>query len=49
MDNHLAGAVFVTVNPCLVSLRGHPRYEAVIKKLGVPLRHAASAPHTVST
>jgi thioredoxin-like negative regulator of GroEL len=49
VDNHLAGAVFVAVNPCLVSLRGHPRYEAVVKKLGVPLRRGASAPHTVST
>jgi serine/threonine protein kinase len=42
---HLGSIAFVGVDPCLVALRGHPRYEALLKRVGSPM---ASAPHTVS-
>ena len=38
-------AVFVQADPCLRALRGHPRFDALIQRLGAP---TASAPHTVS-
>jgi len=38
-------AAFVQTDPCLKSLRGNPRFEALIQRLGMP---TASAPHTVS-
>ena len=38
-------AVFVQTDPCLRTLRNDPRFEALIRRLGVP---TASAPHTVS-
>ncbi len=49
VDSHVGGSVFIAVDPVLTSLRGHPRYEALIKRVGVPRRHAVSVPHTALT
>ena len=48
-DEHSAGCVFLGVDPSLSSLRGQPRYEAVITRVGVSPPRMASAAHTVST
>jgi serine/threonine protein kinase len=48
-DEHTGGCVFLGVDPCLSSLRGHPRYEAVLSRVGVAPPRMASAAHTVST
>jgi serine/threonine protein kinase len=39
------GAVFIAVEPALRTLRGNPRYEELLRRVGVP---TASAPRTVS-
>jgi serine/threonine protein kinase len=49
VDRHTGGCVFLGVDPALKSLHGHPRFEAVLKRVGVPLRQTASAAHTTST
>jgi eukaryotic-like serine/threonine-protein kinase len=49
VDSHVGGSVFIAIDPVLTSLRGHPRYEALIKRVGVPRPHAVSIPHTAST
>lgn len=46
VDAHAGGAVFIGVDPALRRLRGHPRYEAILSRVGVP---TASAPHTTPT
>jgi TolB-like protein len=46
VDTHAGGAVFLGVDPTLVKLRGNPRYEAILTRVGTP---RASIPHTVST
>ena len=48
-DEHSAGCVFLGVDPSLSPLRGQPRYEAVITRVGVSPPRMASAAHTVST
>ena len=48
-DEHTGGCVFLGVDPSLSSLRGHPRYEAVLSRVGVAPPRMASATHTVST
>ena len=40
------GAVFINVDPCMHPLRSEPRFQALVKLVGVP---TASAPHTVPT
>jgi serine/threonine-protein kinase len=45
VDSQAGGAVFIAVEPTLQTLRGNPRYEALINRVGVP---TASAPHTAS-
>ncbi|HEV3485364.1 MAG TPA: hypothetical protein VG106_08155, partial [Vicinamibacterales bacterium] len=45
IDGRNGMAVFVQTDPCLRTLRNDPRFEALIRRLGVP---TASAPHTVS-
>jgi serine/threonine protein kinase len=48
-EEHSGGCVFLGVDPSLSSLRGQPRYEAVITRVGVAPPRMASAAHTVST
>ena len=48
-DEHIGGCVFLGVDPNLSSLRGHPRYEAVLSRVGVAPPRTASAAHTTST
>jgi tetratricopeptide (TPR) repeat protein len=48
-DEHTGGCVFLGVDPILSSLRGQPRYEAVLNRVGVALPRTASAAHTTST
>jgi serine/threonine protein kinase len=43
---HLGGCVFLDTDPCLSALRGNPRYEGLIRRVGMP---TASARHTVSS
>lgn len=45
---HVGGAIFIAVDPTLRLLAGEPRYEAMIRQVGVPLQRTASAPRTVS-
>jgi hypothetical protein len=42
---HLGSIAFIGVDPGLAGLRGNPRYEALLTRVGSPM---ASAPHTVS-
>ena len=46
VDAHAGGCVFIGVDPTLIALRGNPRYEATLNRVGMP---RASTPHTVST
>ena len=46
VDAHVGGAVFIAVDPTLRTLRGNPRYDAIIRRVGSPM---ASAAHTTST
>lgn len=46
VDAHVGGVVFIGVDPTLVSLKGNPRYDAVVKRAGLP---TVSAKRTVST
>jgi serine/threonine protein kinase len=45
VDAHVGGAVFIAVDPKLRTMRGNPRYEALLNRVGSPM---ASAPHTAS-
>ena len=45
VDAHVGGSVFIGVDPTLRQLRGNPRYDALLKRVGSPM---ASAPHTAS-
>lgn len=49
VDLHVAGSVFIAADRCLAKLRGNPRYDALVKRVGVPLAHTASTPHTALT
>ena len=49
VDHHLGACVFLGVDPALAPLQSHPRYEAVLKRVGVGPRQTASAAHTAST
>jgi eukaryotic-like serine/threonine-protein kinase len=49
VDLHVGGCVFLGVDPGLRGLHGQPRFEAALKRIGVPLRQTASAAHTAST
>jgi serine/threonine protein kinase len=46
IDAKSGNSVFVVVDPCLRRLQGTPRFQQIVKRLGVP---TVSAPHTVST
>ena len=45
----LARCVFLGVDPNLAVLRSHPRYQAVLNRVGVGPQQMASAAHTAST
>jgi serine/threonine protein kinase len=45
VDFRASNAVFIACEPSLYPLHGHPRFERVLSRLGVP---TASAPHTAS-
>ncbi len=49
IEERVGGVVFIGVDPCLRTLRGEPRYDALIKRVGIPLPQMASIPHTAST
>jgi serine/threonine protein kinase len=49
VDERTGGCVFLGVDPCISALVGHPRYEAILKRIGVDPLRRASTPHTVST
>jgi eukaryotic-like serine/threonine-protein kinase len=49
VDEHLGACVFLGVDSSLVALRDHPRYQALLKRVGVAPQHMASAAHTAST
>jgi serine/threonine-protein kinase len=49
VEAHVSGCVFMAFDPCLSSLKGLPRFDALLTRIGVPLPHTASAPHTAST
>ena len=36
VDHHVGGCVFLGVDPLLTSMRGMPRFEAVIRRVGIP-------------
>ena len=46
VDAHLGGVVFIGIDPVLCRLRGHPRYDAVVSRAGLP---TVSAARTAST
>jgi TolB-like protein len=46
VDGHVGSSVFIGVEPTLRRLRGNPRYEAILRRVGSP---TASAAHTAST
>ena len=46
LDENVGGVVFIGVDPTLSKLKGHPRYDAVVTRAGLP---TVSAPRTVST
>jgi serine/threonine protein kinase len=49
VEERVGGCVFLGVDSCVTKLAGHPRYEAVLKRIGVAPPQEASTPHTVST
>jgi hypothetical protein len=46
VEAHVGGSVFIAVDPTLRTLRGNPRYDAIVRRVGSPM---ASAAHTAST
>jgi hypothetical protein len=42
VGSHVGGTVFLGVDPCLRPLHTHPRYEALLKRVGIPPRTAAA-------
>jgi eukaryotic-like serine/threonine-protein kinase len=48
-EEHIGSCVFLAVDPHLAPLRAHPRYQAVLKRVGVGPQHMASVAHTAST
>ncbi|HET7218640.1 MAG TPA: protein kinase [Vicinamibacterales bacterium] len=49
VDLHHGGPVFFAVDPALAPLAGHPGYERVLTRIGMPRSPMASAPRTAST
>jgi hypothetical protein len=46
VNAHVGGVVFIGIDPVLSALKGNPRYDALVKRVGLP---TVSAPRTVST
>ena len=46
VDERAGGTVFMAADPCLKELRAEARFQALVKRVGVP---TPSTPHTVST
>lgn len=46
VEHHAGASVFIAADRCLATLRGDPRYDALVRRVGVSLAHTASAPHT---
>ena len=46
VDAHLGGVVFIGIDPVLSQLQGHPRYDALVRRAGLP---TVSAARTTST
>ena len=46
IDAHVGGVVFIGIDPVLSQLRGHPRYDALVKRAGLPM---VSGARTTST
>jgi serine/threonine-protein kinase len=49
VEAHIGAAVFLQVDPAFRSLHGHPRFEALLNRVGAPRSPMASEPHTAST
>jgi hypothetical protein len=49
IDLHIGACVFLAVDPGLAPLHGRPRFEAALRRVGIPLQQTASATHTTST
>lgn len=49
VDNRVGRSVFIGVDASFKCLRGLPRFEALVSRVGAPQPHTASAPHTAST
>jgi serine/threonine-protein kinase len=41
VENHVGGSVFIGVDPVLTRMRGMPRYDAVVRRVGAPLPQMA--------
>jgi serine/threonine protein kinase/tetratricopeptide (TPR) repeat protein len=46
VEAHVSGCVFIGFDPCLSSLKGMPAFDRLVRRVGVPLQHTASAPRT---
>lgn len=49
VDAHAGGTVFISVENTIARLRGFPRYDALLTRIGAPQRQTVSVPHTTST
>ena len=49
VDARIGNCVFLGADPVHSKMRGHAGYDALVRRIGVPLPQTASAPHTAST
>jgi hypothetical protein len=49
VEHHVGGCVFIAADSCLATLHGDSRYDALVRRVGVPLARTASTPHTALT
>jgi serine/threonine protein kinase len=49
VEGHAGGSVFIGVEGSIARMRGNARFDALLRQIGAPQPHAASAPHTAST
>ena len=43
VEAHVGGSVFIGVDPTLRTLRGNPRYDEIVRRVGSPVASAAHA------